>query len=218
MLFGLSNAPATFQSLMNQIFRVYSVTLEEHLKYLDLVLSVLRHHELFANQKKCLFARKQVEHLGHLVSSAGVKADPSKIVAMENWPTPRTLKELRGFLGHTGYYRRFMAGYGSIAWPFTQQLKKDSFCWNEEAERAFVALKRAMTTIPILALLDFTKLFVIEIDASGYGLGAVLMQEGKPIAYFSQTSSDRARLRSVYERELMAIVLAVQKWRHYVIG
>ncbi|RVW79535.1 Transposon Tf2-2 polyprotein [Vitis vinifera] len=126
----------------------------------------------------------------HLVSAKGVAADPNKISAMVEWPTPKSLKELRGFLGLTGYYRRFVEGYGAISWPLTQELKKDAFNWNLEA----------------------------EMDASGYGLGTVLMQSHRPVAYFSQVLTARERQKSIYERELMAIVLAVQKWRHYLLG
>ena len=206
MPFGLTNAPTTFQSLMNRIFRphlrkfvlvffydilVYSKDLKEHCDHLQSVLSILANHQLHVDRKKCLFAKPQLEYLGHLVSAKGVVADPNKISAMVEWPTPKSLKELQGFLGLTGYYHRFVEGYGAISWPLTQQLKKDAFNWNLEAEAAFQKLKTTMTTIPVLALPNFSQLFIVETDASGYGLGAVLMQSHRPIAYFSQVLTTR---------------------------
>lgn len=144
--------------------------------------------------------------------------DDEKIKVVVAWPLPTTVKELRGFLGLTGYYRKFIAGYARIATPMTDQLSKDYFSWIKEATEAFMALKYALTNTPILALPNFSKVFSVETDASGTGLGAVLTQDGHPIAYYSQVLGVRNRLKSIYEKELMAIVLAVRKWRHYLMG
>jgi len=136
---------------------------------------------------------------------------------MLDWPRPKSLKALRGFVGLTWYYRKFVQGYGSITAPLTHLLKKNSFNWGDEAETAFEALKRAVTNPPVLVLPNFSKPFLIECDASGKGIGAVLMQQQRPIAYFSQALKGRFLLLSTYEKELIALVSAVKKWRPYLL-
>lgn len=157
----LTNAPSTFQSLMNSVFKphlrkfvlvffddilVYSKTWKEHLTHLRTALELLRIHKLFVKKTKCAFGQQSLKYLGHIILSEGVSADSVKVGAMQSWSTPTTLKSLRGFLGLTGYYRRFVLGYGKICTPLTALLKKDAFGWNEEAERAFNTLKAVMTT------------------------------------------------------------------------
>lgn len=144
--------------------------------------------------------------------------DPKKISAVLEWPVPKQLKGLCIFLGLTCYYRKFIRHYGSIAKPLTGLTKKHAFGWTSEAQTAFDALKTAMVTTPVLALPDFAIPFIVECDASGRGIGAVLMQQQRPIAYFSKALSEQNLAKSAYEREIMALVLAVQHWRSYLLG
>lgn len=204
MPFGLTNAPATFQVLMNSVFRpylrrfvlvffddilVYSRNWEEHRGHLSTVLDVLQKEQLFANRKKCAFRQQQLEYLGHVISAAGVAADLAKVETILSWPTPRNVRGVRGFLGLAGYYRRFVRNFSHVARPMTDLLKRGEFTWNEEVDAAFQALKRTMTILPVLAMPDFSKMFVLETNASSSGLGAVLMQGGRPIAYFNKVLS-----------------------------
>ena len=167
---------------------------------------------------KCSFCSTSVEYLGHIVTDGLLKADPSKIAAMTAWPVPKSVKQLRGFLGLTGYYRRFIVNYGLIAAPLTDLLKTDAFTWSDGAGVSFEKLKVAMTAAPVLRLPDFDKPFCIETDASDTGIGAVLLQDNHPIAFFSRKLGPRRRVASTYHKELYAIVEAVQKWRQYLLG
>ena len=135
---------------------------------------------------------------------------------MIEWPRPKTLRALRGFLGLTCYYQKYVQNYGTISRPLTHLLKNEAFKWSVDAETAFEALKIAMTTTPVLTLPDYTQEFVVETDASHGGIGAVLMKQGRPIAFFIKVLAPKHRGRSIYEKEYMALLNAVDKWRHYL--
>ena len=233
MPFGLTNSSSTFQALMNAIFRpylrkfvlvffddilVYSSNLYDHLSHLKIVLEILQSHQLYAKQSKCVFGYAEVEYLGHIISGEGVKADPKKTLAMQQWPIPQNAKALRGFFGLTGYYRKFIQGYGAISQPLTDLFKKNGFHWSDKALFSFNELKVIIAQPPILALLDFSKSFIIKCDASGYGLEAVLMQEHRPIAYHTQALKGKHLHFSTYETELLALVTTIKKLRPYLLG
>ena len=232
MPFGLTNAPATFQAAMNILFAlllrkcvlvfmddilIYSATLEEHLQHLEQVFTILQENQLYVKLSKCSFAQQELEYLGHVISAAGVQTDPAKISAVRDWPVPTNVKQVRGFLGLTGYYRRFIKHYGIIRWSLSDFLKKDAvFTWTPTTEAAFQSLKTALAQAPVLALPDFKKTFMIETDASNNGIGAVLMQEGHPISYLSKALGPKAQALSTYEKECLALSMAVEKWKPYL--
>lgn len=190
MPFGLTNAPSILMAAMNEIFHltlrrfvivffddilVYSPSVETHDAHLAEVLGVLQHHSFFVKLSKCSFCSTSVEYLGHLIGEGLLQADPNKIESVIAWPKPRNVKQLRGFLGLTGYYRRFIAQYAEIAASLTELLKKDAFEWSSAADHSFQDLKTVMTTTPVLRLPDFDRPFCIETDASDVGIGAVLL-------------------------------------------
>jgi transposase InsO family protein len=232
MAFGLTGAPATFLKAMNitlgPLLRkcvlvffddilVYSRTLEEHVDHVRLVLQLLHRDQWQVKLAKCVFAQRQLRYLGHLISEQGVATDPEKVQAVLQWPPPASVKDLRSFLGLAGYYRRFVRHFGMISRPLTDLLKKGAvFVWTEVQEQAFSTLKQALTSAPVLAMPNFSKPFVIETDASGTGIGAVLMQQGHPLAFLSKTLSPRLQGLSTYEKEYLAILLAVEHWRSYL--
>jgi ribonuclease HI len=234
--FGLCNAPATFQRLMQDVFRayldvfvvvyiddicVYSKTPSDHVRHLTTVFETLRKHQLYARLDKCVFGQKQIEFLGHIVSGNGVATDPVKTSAVQRWPTPRNASELRSFLGLAGYYTRFVKDYSRIAAPLTSLLSnKTPWHWDEPCESAFNELKHALSNPPVLALPDFSKTFTVHCDASQSALGAVLTQgEGKeerPVAYLSRKLHSTERNWPTHEKELAAVVHALTTWRHYL--
>ncbi|KAG7674175.1 hypothetical protein KSW81_006007 [Nannochloris sp. 'desiccata'] len=238
MPFGLTNAPATFQTLMNDIFRtsldkfimvylddilIFSDTLEDHEKHVRHALDVLRQNKLYCKASKCEFFQTEVSFLGHVINGDGVKADPRKVQAVADWPQPKTVRQVRSFLGLANYYRRYVHGFATMAAPLTLLTKKNvPFLWTTKQTQALEALKTALSTAPVLKNPEFGKPFVITTDASEFAVGAVLSQstpEGeRPVAFISQTLSDTERRWPTHDRELHAIVCALKRWRHYVEG
>ncbi|KAI4320605.1 hypothetical protein MLD38_034066 [Melastoma candidum] len=232
MPFGLTNAPSTFMRLMNHVLRAYigkfvvvyfddilifSKNEQDHVNHLRSVLEALRHEKLYANLKKCEFFLESVVFLGFVVSSRGVEVDEEKVRAIREWPTPTTISEVRSFLGLAGFYRRFVRDFSTIASPLTDIIKKEvGFRWGTEQEKAFKTLKEKLSSAPLLMLPDFSKPFEIECDASGIGIGSVLMQEKRPIAYFSEKLNGAALNYSTYDKELYALVRALETWQHYL--
>lgn len=232
MAFGLSGAPATFQLAMNTTLSpvlrkcvlvffddilVYSKTYDDHCHHLRLVLQLLQKDKWQVKISKCSFAQRQLAYLGHIISGKGVSTDPDKIAAVRAWPVPATVKELRSFLGLSGYYRKFVPHYGVICKPLNDLLRKgELFVWTQHHDQAFQALKQALCAAPVLALPDFRRPFVVETDASATGIGVVLIQNGHPLAYLSKALGPRSQGLSTYEKEYLAILAAVDHWKHYL--
>jgi hypothetical protein len=233
MAFGLTGAPGTFQGAMNQTLApglrkfvlvffddilVYNRSYVEHLFHLAQVFQWLTRDQWKLKFTKCKFVQQSIAYLGHVVSAFGVSTDPAKIKAIQNWPTPKFVKELRGFLGLAGYYRKFVKHFGIIAKPLTDLLRKDvQFSWEHIHSNAFKLLKDALTSTPCFALLDFDKPFHIETDACAVGVGAVLLQEGHPLAYISKALGPRNQGLSTYEKEYLVIVVAIDQWCPYLL-
>ncbi|KAA0060279.1 pol protein [Cucumis melo var. makuwa] len=234
MSFGLTNAPAVFMDLMNRVFRefldtfviefiddilIYSKTEAEHEEHLRIVLQTLRDNKLYAKFSKCEFWLKQVSFLGHVVSKAGVSVDPAKIEAVTGWTRPSTVSEVRSFLGLVGYYRRFVENFSRIATPLTQLTRKGApFVWSKACEDNFQNLKQKLVTAPVLTVPDGSGSFVIYSDASKKGLGCVLMQQGKVVAYASRQLKCHEQNYPTHDLELAAVVFALKIWRHYLYG
>jgi hypothetical protein len=202
MSFGLTNAPTYFMYLMNKVFMeyldkfvvvftddilVYSRSEEEHEEHLPLALQKLRENRLYAKLSKCEFWMKQVAFLGHVISKGGISMDPSKVQDVLSWNAPMSVGDIRSFLGLVGYYRRFIEGFLKISMHMTELLEKDKkFEWTSTCEASFQELKKQQPTASILVMPDMEKPFSIYCDASGQGLGCVLMQDGHMVAYASR--------------------------------
>ena len=238
MPFGLKNAPATFQRLMNTALSglqgircfvylddivIYSHNLQTQIENLKLVFQKLREFNLKLQPDKCEFLRREVGYLGHVITEEGVKPNPDKIKAVTQFSTPSSPKDIKSFLGLVSYYRRFIPDFSKIAKPLTSLLRKDTvFKWENQQQLAFDTLKRKLTTAPILCYPDFTKPFILTCDASNYSIAAVLSQgligKDKPIAFASRTLNKSESNYSTTEKELLAIIFGCKTFRPYLYG
>ncbi|KAI3814357.1 hypothetical protein L1987_19110 [Smallanthus sonchifolius] len=234
MPFGLTNAPAVFKDLMNRMCKpyldkfvivfiddilIYSKTKADHEQHLRLVLDLLRKEQLYAKFSKYEFWLKEVQFIGHIVNDKGIHVDPAKIEAVKNWNAPKTPTEVRSFLGLAGYYRRFISNFSKIAVPLTALTHKGKpYEWGPKQEEAFQTLKQKLCNAPILTLPDGNDDLVVYCDASNQGLGYVLMQRGKVIAYASRQLKIHEKNYMTHDLELGAVVFALKIWRHYLYG
>ena len=240
MPFGLANAPASFQGLINDTLRpfldrfataylddimVYSNTLEEHKEHVKQVLARLRSKNLFVKLEKCQFHTDTTEFLGFVISPQGISMDPKKVEAITSWPTPTCQKDIMSFLGFANFYRRFVRSFSRITTPLTALLKKTSprFVWTDSAQQAFDTLKVAFTTAPILAHFDPSLPCIIEPDASDFACGGVLSQKDasgfpRPIAFLSRKFTPAEVHYEIHDKEMLAIIICLKEWRAYLEG
>ncbi len=240
MPFGLSNSPAVFQALVNDVLRdmvdqfiyvylddilIFSTSLQEHVQHVRRVLQRLLENGLFVKAEKCEFHAQSVPFLGHIVSAEGIRMDPEKIKAVVEWPSPDSRKALQRFLGFANFYRRFIRNFSQLASPLTALTSpRTTFRWSDAAEAAFAKLKSRFVSTPILTTPDPSRQFVVEVDASEVGVGAVISQRSPtddrmhPCAFLSHRLSPAERNYDIGNRELLAVKLALEEWRHWLEG
>jgi transposase InsO family protein len=241
MFFGLTNSPATFQTMMNDIFQdlisegvvcvylddilIFTETLEEHDRVTRLVLERLRQYKLYLRHDKCEFARTKIEYLGLIISHGQAEMDPVKVAGVADWPTPSNRKEVQSFLGFTNFYRRFIQGFSDLARPMFDLTRKDSaWQWGKAEDAAFEAIRNRVISAPILSFPDETRPFRVEADSSDFATGAVLQQQSPeddkwhPVAYYSKSLSAVERNYEIHDKEMLAVIRALEDWRHFLEG
>ncbi|SJL06532.1 uncharacterized protein ARMOST_09873 [Armillaria ostoyae] len=238
MFFGLTNLPATFQWMMNDIFKdlisegkvtiylddilIFTKDLDKHRRIVRRVLQKLRENKLFLKAEKCEFEVLETEYLGVIISEGQVRMDPVKLAGIAEWPTPMKKKELQSFLGFTNFYRKFIKNYSKVVRALTQLTGNAEWTWGAAQNQAFQQLKKQMAEDVILAIPNGTGRFRVEADASNGAIGAVLSQEqeGKwrPVAFMSKALTATEHNYEIYDKELLAIMLALSEWRHYLMG
>jgi hypothetical protein len=232
--FGLTNAPAYFMYLMNKVFMeyldkfmvvliddilIFSKNAEEQDEHLYMVLQNLRENQLYVKLNKCDFWLKEVSFLGHIIYEGGIYVDPSMVKDVWSWNTPQNVLDIRIFLGLVGYYRRFIEGFSKIFKPMIELLKKGkTFEWTSRRDASFQELNKRLTTTPVFIMPNMEKSFSIYCDASGQGLGCVLMQDGHVVAYTSRQLRKHEEKYPAHDLELVAVVHALKIWRHYIIS
>jgi reverse transcriptase-like protein len=240
MFFGLTNSPATFQMMIDDIFHskvaqgyiiIYMddilITtegdLKDHQKYVAHVLNILLKHDLYLKPEKCSFYKKEVEYLGVIVGNGKVKMDPTKVQALTDWPQPIMLKQLHSFLGFGNYYKDFIANYSRLARPLHELTKKSvKYLWGTPQQQAFETLKRKFTSYPVLRNPDNNRCFILDTDASAHAVGASLSQEFDngfhPVTYFSKSLTAPEHNYDIYDRELLSIIYAIKAFRYLLLG
>lgn len=240
MFFGLCNSPATFQSMMNHLFKdlidqdvvvvymdnilIFTENLEEHRQITENVLRILKENDLYLKPEKCEFEQEKIEYLGLIISKDRVEMDPVKVQGILDWPVPKKLKDVQAFIGFCNFYQRFIKDFSNIAKPLTSLTKKDTdFEWTLERQNAFDNLKQQFTSAPMLVLPDPSKPMKLETDASDFAWGAVLTQleednKWHPVAYVSKSLTDAERNYDIHDKELKAIIGSLEAWRHYLEG
>jgi len=241
MFFGMTNSPATFQTMMNEVFRtliaegivvvyldnilIFTETEEEHEQAVWRVLEVLAEHKLFLRPEKCEFHWKRIEYLRLVISENKVEMDPVKVVGVRDWPTLENWTDVQAFIGFVNFYHRFIRDFSTIARSFFDLTRSDK-AWNWDTKKwdAFERLKTAVTTAPVLVSPQDSEPFRIEADSSNFASGAVLSQQlpgeekWHPVAFYSKSLSPVERNYEIHDKEMLAIIRALEEWRHFLEG
>jgi len=240
MFFRMTNSPATFQVMMNEILRdminerkvaafvdnvlVGMETEEGHNEIVEEVLKRLKENNLYIKPEKCVWKVQKIGFLGVVIGPDGIEMEKEKVDRVLSWPEPRNMKDIRKFLGLANYYRRFIKNFAQVARPMNVLMRKDvKWQWEEEQQKAFDELKRIFTTKPVLAALDLDKEFRVEADASNYATGGVLLMKGsnelwRPVAFISKSLSDTERNYEIHDKEMLAVVKCLEVWKHFLEG